>query len=428
MISEQRLAFWDIIEVFKQEGVLPYVMLIGSWAEYIYQFHFKSDFKPNLRTRDVDFLYVNLNRPKSGIKLFDKLKEKGFLYKEDRLSGVGKFVKEDLLELEFITRVLGKGQDTYKIPSIGIEAVGLRVVNMLADYQLELVCNGYTLIVPEPEAYVLQKLLTNPTRTPASKKEKDIQAVRALLKYVNKDRICQIFDEMPKKNQKTVDSVCKEYYIEITLSIVNIHAATSRLPCDMPVESNCNRSKERGESIMTNAVIKPQATYIIREESPADYAAVYALTQAAFAGMEHSDGTEKDMVERMRGDKAHVPELSLVAESGGELIGHIMFAKAAVGDSPALLLTIVSVLPKYQKHGIGAALVNKGHDIAMKMGYGLCLLVGHKDYYPRFGYEPAGQYKIEFPLDAPAECKLVRFLNDDSKTVCGTATFPAGYY
>ena len=213
MQTEQQSAFWDIIEVFDQKGLLPYVMLIGSWAEYIYQFYFKSDFRPNLRTRDVDFLYMNLHRPKSDIKLLDGLKEKGFLYKEDVLSGIGKFVKEDLLELEFMTRDLGKGQPTYKIPSIGIEAEGLRVVNMLVNYPLEIVCNNHTVIVPEPEAYLLQKLLTNPTRTPASKKEKDIQAVHTLLKYANNDRIHQIFDGMSKKSKKIVARVCEEHFI-----------------------------------------------------------------------------------------------------------------------------------------------------------------------------------------------------------------------
>jgi hypothetical protein len=56
---------------------------------------------------------------------------------------------------------------------------------MLADYPLELGCNNYVITVPEPEAYVLQKLLTNPVRMPQGKKEKDIQAVRGLLKHLN---------------------------------------------------------------------------------------------------------------------------------------------------------------------------------------------------------------------------------------------------
>jgi len=213
-MTEQQVAFWDMIDVFDKEGLLPYVMLIGSWAEYIYAYYFKSDFTPNLKTRDVDFLYPNLNRPKeSTINISKSMKEKGFIYREDYLSGVGKFVKEDLLELEFITRVFGKGQSINEIPSLRIKAEGLRVVNMLADYPLELECNDYIITVPEPEAYILQKLLTNPTRTPESKKEKDIQAVRELLRYVNMDRLRQIFEKMSKREQLIVAEVKEEHFI-----------------------------------------------------------------------------------------------------------------------------------------------------------------------------------------------------------------------
>jgi hypothetical protein len=214
-MTGQQTAFWEAIDVFDKEGLLPYVMLIGSWAEYIYQYHFKSEFKANLRTRDVDFLYPNLNRPKkSDIRIAKELSSIGFIYREDYMSGVGKFVKEDLLELEFITRALGKGQTINEIPSLNIKAEGLRIVNMLAEYPLELVCNDFIITVPEPEAYILQKLLTNPTRTPEYKKEKDIQAVRVLLSYVAKERIQHIFDRMSKNERKTVTETQTKHYIE----------------------------------------------------------------------------------------------------------------------------------------------------------------------------------------------------------------------
>lgn len=215
MLKEQESAFWDIIEIFHKEELLPFVMLIGSWAEYIYKFHFKSDFMPNLKTRDVDFLYLNLNRPNKKINISGALKEKGFTYTESPISGIGKFFKEDLLEIEFLIRVLGKGEMTYKIPSINITTGGLRIVNMLADYPLKLDCNSYTITVPEPEAYILQKILTNPTRLPANKKEKDIMAIRELLSQINKNRVYEIFDKMTKKNQKTVISVCEENFLPL---------------------------------------------------------------------------------------------------------------------------------------------------------------------------------------------------------------------
>jgi len=214
-MQEQQNAFWDTIDVFEKEGLLPYVMLIGSWAEYIYQFYFKSDFHPNLKTRDVDFLYTNLNRPqKKNLNIIKSLEAKGFYYKEDYVSGVGKFFKEDLLELEFITKVFGSGQSINKIPSLNIKAEGLREVNMLADYPLELECNEFTIIVPEPEAYILQKLLINQMRTSEYKKEKDINAVKKLMPHVNKSRLKQIFCQMSKKEQKTIEDNKARHLVE----------------------------------------------------------------------------------------------------------------------------------------------------------------------------------------------------------------------
>jgi len=93
MIPEQETAFWDAIEAFDKEGLLPHVMLIGSWVEYIYSFYFTTNFKPSLRTTDADFLYWNIRIPNSTISISDALKEKGFIFTENRLTGVGKFVK-----------------------------------------------------------------------------------------------------------------------------------------------------------------------------------------------------------------------------------------------------------------------------------------------------------------------------------------------
>ena len=213
-MTEQQTAFWDMISIFENEGLLPYVMLIGSWAEYIYQHHLDSGFQANLRTRDVDFLYPNINKPQNReISLTKSMREKGFIYVEDRLSGVGKFIKEDFLELEFITRALGKGKPVNKIPILNINAEGLREVNMLASYPLVVDCNNYSITVPEPEAYILQKLFAYPTRKPAYKKAKDIQAVKELINHINIDRLKEIYDGMPKKTQRIVGETQAEHFI-----------------------------------------------------------------------------------------------------------------------------------------------------------------------------------------------------------------------
>jgi len=219
MDKRQKEAFWETIKIFDKEGLLPYVMIIGSWAEYIYTYYFKGDYFPNLRTRDVDFLYGNIHKPKSKINITATLTENGYSYIVNPASGAAKFIKEDLLEVEFLTRVVGSGTERiYEIPSLGIKAEGLRVINMLSDYPLELCCNGYTVTVPEPAAYVLQKLLANPTRKPTYKKEKDINAIRALLVQIKQSeydtmRLKSIFAELTVKSQKIIERVCAENYI-----------------------------------------------------------------------------------------------------------------------------------------------------------------------------------------------------------------------
>ena len=215
----QEQVFWETIDVFDKQGLLSYIMIIGSWAEYIYSYYFKTDFSPNLRTRDLDFLYRNINRPQNKIEIVSQLSKKGFVYKEDTLTGVGKFFKENLLEIEFLTRSIGRGTGTVKIPSLGITAESLRTVNMLSDYPLELDCKDYIVTVPEPAAYVLQKLYTNHTRTEI-KKEKDIRAVRELLKHIKSSpndnaRLEIIFNNLHKNHQKIILDTINKNYIEL---------------------------------------------------------------------------------------------------------------------------------------------------------------------------------------------------------------------
>jgi len=162
----------------------------------------------------------------------------------------------------------------------------------------------------------------------------------------------------------------------------------------------------------------------IRQETPDDYAAVYALTEVAFATMEHADGDEQNLAGRLRKKPGYIPELSLVAERDGQVVGHILFTEMSVGSHPALILGPVAVLPEFQGRGIGGALIEAGHRIAADLGFDLCVLVGHENYYPRFGYEPIAQHGIIFPLDAPPACMMVKFLSERGKSVQGEAVFP----
>ena len=97
----------------------------------------------------------------------------------------------------------------------------------------------------------------------------------------------------------------------------------------------------------------------IRQETPADYPVVYTLIKDAFASAEHCDGNEQDLAAALRQSTSFVPELSLVAEADGRIVGHILFTKIRIGTSTQL--APLSVLPAFQGQGVGSALVRRGH-------------------------------------------------------------------
>ena len=166
----------------------------------------------------------------------------------------------------------------------------------------------------------------------------------------------------------------------------------------------------------------------IRQEESSDHETIFNLVIDAFAGTEHCDGDEQELVERLRKCAAFVPELSLVAECDGKIVGHVMFITIRVGGAIALCLAAVSVLPNFQKQGIGAALIVRGHTLAAEMGYDVCVLFGHPDYYSRFGYERASEVGITIPFKAPDECVMVKFLTDEGRSISGAAVFPPEFH
>ena len=136
----------------------------------------------------------------------------------------------------------------------------------------------------------------------------------------------------------------------------------------------------------------------IRQEKPADHKTVEAVVKAAFANEAMSDQTEHLLVQRLRKSDAFIPELSLVGELDRQLVGHILLTKIHIKDGekrhPSLALAPVSVHPHFQKRGIGGKLILESHRIAKSLDYQSIVLLGHADYYPRFGYELTSKYNI----------------------------------
>lgn len=162
---------------------------------------------------------------------------------------------------------------------------------------------------------------------------------------------------------------------------------------------------------------------LIRQETPQDYQEVYDLVAEAFATAEHADGKEQDLVAALRKGPAFIPELSLVAEKDGKLVGHILFTKARVGTQEVLVLAPLSVRPQYQRQGVGGALITEGHRIARQRGYSYSLVLGREIYYPRFGYIPAGQLGVAVPPGIPPANFMAIRLQENAGMLCGTVEY-----
>ncbi len=156
----------------------------------------------------------------------------------------------------------------------------------------------------------------------------------------------------------------------------------------------------------------------IHAETPADIEAISAVTKAAFATMEISDHTEEYIVEALRA--AGALAVSLVAVREGRVVGHIAFSPVTISDGTSgwCGLGPVSVLPEYQRQGIGAALIREGLARLKGLGARGCCLVGHPEYYPRFGFENPNDLAVEgvppeaffvLPFDGPVPRGTVSF-------------------
>lgn len=162
---------------------------------------------------------------------------------------------------------------------------------------------------------------------------------------------------------------------------------------------------------------------LIRKEESKDYEIISAVVKRVFDCAEHADGNEHELVNVLRKGNAFIPELSLVAEIDGRIVGHIMFTKAEVGSNVVLALAPLSVLPEYQRKGIGTALIKEGHRIAKELGYDYSIVLGSEKYYPRAGYLPADEFGIKPSFDVPRENFMVCRINDTAPDMQGTMKY-----
>jgi putative acetyltransferase len=140
----------------------------------------------------------------------------------------------------------------------------------------------------------------------------------------------------------------------------------------------------------------------VRPEVPEDARAIDVVHISAFGGE-----AEALLISALRESSSYNRELSLVAELNGRIVGHVLLTRAPLrreGDEKNILvLGPMSVVPSQSHRGIGSELIRASVDLAREKGYGAIVVVGHPEYYQRFGFTPAKELHVTCNLPAPED-------------------------
>ena len=168
---------------------------------------------------------------------------------------------------------------------------------------------------------------------------------------------------------------------------------------------------------------------MIRPETPADFDAIRTIVEAAFGSP-----VEAKLVDDIRADACYRPELALVAEEDGEIVGHVMVNHTELHDGDVVhrigMLSPLAVAPARHKDGIGSALVREVTARADAAGDPIVVLEGSPAYYPRFGFVDARTLGITIHLPdwAPPEAGQALRLSTYDPKLRGTVVYPPPFH
>ncbi|MEU6737314.1 N-acetyltransferase [Streptomyces physcomitrii] len=167
----------------------------------------------------------------------------------------------------------------------------------------------------------------------------------------------------------------------------------------------------------------PSFSWTTRAETDTDLPAIRETVLAAF-----DTPLEADLVDALRTDPAWIDGLSLVSTTAeGRVVGHALLTRCHIGDTPALCLAPVAVLPTYQRTGAGSAVVRAALKAAEDSGERFVTVLGHPDYYPRFGFTRASRYGIGLSFEVPDEALMALALDADHPLPRGTIRYAAPF-
>lgn len=162
----------------------------------------------------------------------------------------------------------------------------------------------------------------------------------------------------------------------------------------------------------------------VRQENKDDIRAIDVVHVSAFEG-----DAEAGLIDDLRASSSFIPELSLVAEFNGRIVGHILLTKVRLlsddGGQDILVLAPMAVVPSQSHRGIGSELVQKAVEAAKSMGYTAIVVAGRPDFYKRFGFEPASKWGLTSNLAIAGELITAIELEDGALSKGGNVIYPS---
>lgn len=174
-------------------------------------------------------------------------------------------------------------------------------------------------------------------------------------------------------------------------------------------------------------------TLTVRQQRDEDTEQVMAVVKAAFEAA-FGSSSETVLIDSLQNHPSYREELSLVALSDGEVVGYLLLFPVEIrcknGSVETLSLGPMAVAPKQQKGGIGSRLTEEGLRVAEALGYRSVVVLGHPDYYPKFGFIPAKRWDVVAPFeDLPSDLFFAMELKKGAlEGVSGTVAYPAPFY
>ena len=201
----QQKEFLRFIKLLSDNNVLKDVIVVGSWAEFVYaEAGILPGFEANIRTLDIDFLLRNMRRPVPPKSIPSLAKEAGYIVQNDILDGTTKILDKEGLEIEFLINSIGAGTESTLSTNLGVTAQALRHLDIILKNTFAVDYIGFDISVPIPEAYVIHKMAINSSRK--GKQEKDRLAIINLFPHLSEERFKTIYQSLSKSEKAEVDS------------------------------------------------------------------------------------------------------------------------------------------------------------------------------------------------------------------------------